>query len=331
MILPPGHEAPDFTLQNHLGKRVRLSDLKGPKAVLFFPTAFSFYCGNKIPGVDALGDDMKRMGIRHFLAISRESVYASRNFAEALGLEHYILYSDLDNRVAQSWGTFIPRGSQRVNKRAFLILDGDNIVRYSHDITIHPAEFNITKLLLDLKGLLAGPPPDKIAWEGMVVDESESVAIEAPKVGTMAPDFEVMDSRMNPVALSEYRGKNVVLVFYRYDFCPPCNELLLDLAGYREEFEKRGAVVLAINRDNPYTHRAWADEYGFNGAHLLSDMNSAVTHSWGLYVGGPERAHRKGVFIVDKTGKIAWKRILPSLEAKIPAIDLLTALDRISK
>ncbi len=329
MILPPGHLAPDFTLQNHFGKRVRLYDLKGPKAILFFPTAFSFYCGNKIPGVDALGEDMKRMGIRHFLAISRESVYASRNFAEALGLEYYILYSDLDNRVARSWGTFIPRGTQRVNKRAFLILDGDNIVRFSHDITIHPAEFNITKLLMDLKGLLAGPPPEKTEWEGPVVNGEDGDSLEAPKVGETAPDFEVMDSRMSPVALSEYRGKKVVLVFYRYDFCPPCNELLFDLARHRDEFEKRGAVVLAINRDNPYTHRAWADEYGFIGAHLLSDMNSAVARRWGLFVGGPERAHRKGVFIIDEKGKIAWKKVFPSLEATMPAIDVLAALDEI--
>lgn len=329
MILPPGHVAPDFTLQNHLGERVRLYDLKGPKAVLFFPTAFSFYCGNKIPGVDALGEDMQRMGIKHFLGISRESVYASRNFAEALGLEHYVLYSDLDNRVARSWGTFIPRGSQRVNKRAFFILDGDNKVRFSHDITIQPSEFDITKLLLSLREVLSGPAPEPGEWSGPVEDSEDDPLMESPKLGERAPDFEVMDSRMNPVALSEYRGKKVVLVFYRYDFCPACNELLFDLARNREEFDKRDAVVLAINRDNPYTHRAWADEYGFIGAHLLSDMNGAVARRWGLFVGGPERAHRKGVFIINEEGRIIWKKVFPSLEATMPAVDVLAAMDRL--
>ena len=269
------------------------------------------------------------MGIKHFLGISRESVYASHNFAEVLGLEHYKLYSDLDNRVAQSWGTFIPRGSQRVSKRAFFILDGDNKVRFSHDITIKPAEFDINKLVLDLKELLAGPAPEPGQWSGPQEEGEEDPQVDSPAVGEMAPDFEVMDSRMNPVSLAEYRDKKVVLVFYRYDFCPPCNELLLDLARHRDEFDKRGAVVLAINRDNPYTHRAWAEEYGFIVTHLLSDMSSAVAQQWGLFLGGPERAHRKGVFIINEEGRIAWKKILPNLEATLPAVDVLAAMDRL--
>jgi len=329
LILPPGHRAPDFTLENHLGQIVRLSDLEGPKAILWFPTAFSFYCGNKIPGVDAIATDMKRMGVRHFLAISRESIYANRSFAEALGLENYILYADLDNRVAREWGTFIPRGSQRVNKRAFFILDDEDIVRFSHDITLHPSEFDITKLLLGLKGFLAGPPPEPGEWEGPVEDVETVETFPLPEIGEMAPDFEVMDSRMNPVALNEYRGRKVALVFYRYDFFAPSNELLFDFARHRDEFEKRDSIVLAINRDNPYTHRAWADENGFIDTQLLSDMNSAVARRWGLFAGGPERAHREAVFIVDEKGIVRWRKLLPRLEASLPAADVLAALDEL--
>jgi len=327
LIIPPGHKAPDFTLLNHLGQRVRFYDLKGPKAVYFFPTAFSFYCGNKIPGMDALAPDMRRIGVRHFLAISRESIYANRNFSEALGLEHYSLYSDLDNRVAREWGTFIPRGSQRVNKRAFFILDADNIVRFSHDITLKPAEFDFTRMLMDLRQILSGPPPEAGDWDGPVEDIEEGGFHETPRIGERAPDFQVMDFKMNPVELSDYRGRKVVLVFYRYDFCPSCNQFLFDLAGKREEFTRRAAVVLAMNRDNPYTHKAWAEEYGFIGAHLLSDMNSAVVKRWGLYVGGPERAHRKGVFIIDEEGWLVWKKVFPRLDTMIPAQEVLDALD----
>ncbi len=329
MILPIGHAAPDFTLQNHLGEQVRLHELSGPKAIFFFPTVFSFYCGSKMPGMDAVAPDMVREGIKHFLGISRESIYASRNFVEILGLENYFLYSDLDNSVARSWGTFIPRGAQRVNKRAFFVLDGENVVRFSHDITLQPAKFDINKLLLDLPELLDGPPPEPGEWRGPVDEVEEPPVGPPPKVGDPAPDFEVMDSRLNPMTLAEYAGKKVVLVFYRYDFNPSCTDLLHDLARHREEFEKRGAVVLAINRDNPYTHRAWADEYDFISAHLLSDMNSAVARRWGLFVGGSERAHRKGVFIVDENGIVAWKKILPGPEETLPARELLEALDQL--
>ncbi len=43
MALKVGHFAPDFTLVNHLGENVRLSDFRGKKnvAIAFFPLAFT--------------------------------------------------------------------------------------------------------------------------------------------------------------------------------------------------------------------------------------------------------------------------------------------------
>ena len=38
--------------------------------------------------------------------------------------------------------------------------------------------------------------------------------------GTMAPDFALRDQDENTVRLSDYRGKNVVLVFYPGDDTP---------------------------------------------------------------------------------------------------------------
>jgi len=326
MILPPGHKAPDFTLDDHLGERVRLYDLEGPKCIFFYPTAFSFYCGNKIPGMDGMGNDMRDAGIRHFLAISRESVWANRHFAHMLGLEHYRLCSDLDNSVAKAWGTFIPRSSQRVNKRAFFVLDGDNVLRHSHDVTLRPAEFDLPRLLLDLEALLAGPPPEPGPWDGPIEDADESEIWDAPGPGDEAPGFEVMDFMMNPVTLKQYLGQKIVLVFYNYDFHPACDALLVDLAAHRDEFTRRGAVVLAINRDNPYTHKAWAEERGFIGAHLLSDMNSAVARRWGVYAGGPERAHRKAMFVIDEAGRVAWRKVFPKQETIVHSAEVLKVL-----
>ena len=43
MALKVGHFAPDFSLETHLGEKVRLSDYRGKKnvALVFFPLAFT--------------------------------------------------------------------------------------------------------------------------------------------------------------------------------------------------------------------------------------------------------------------------------------------------
>lgn len=42
MVLKIGQPAPDFTLKNHLGEQIRLSDYRGKNVVLaFFPLAWT--------------------------------------------------------------------------------------------------------------------------------------------------------------------------------------------------------------------------------------------------------------------------------------------------
>ena len=44
--------------------------------------------------------------------------------------------------------------------------------------------------------------------------------MELVQVGDSAPDFELLDSGGNSVKLTDFRGKYVVVVFYRLDFSP---------------------------------------------------------------------------------------------------------------
>ncbi|MDP6417949.1 MAG: redoxin domain-containing protein [Candidatus Krumholzibacteria bacterium] len=236
----------------------------------------------------------------------------------------------MDNRVACEWGTYIPSGTQRVNKRAFFLLDEENRIRYSHDITLKPSGFDLVWILSNLDSILGDPPPEPAPWDGPIPEEEEMPTGEIPAPGEEAPDFEVMESHMNPVALQDFRGRRVVLLFYQHDYSLACSELLLDYASQRGEFEKRDTVVLAINRDNPYTHRAFAKEFGFNDSHLLSDMNGAVARRWGLFVGGAERAHKKAVFLLDEKGRVLWSEVLKTQESLLPAREILAKLDELA-
>jgi peroxiredoxin len=101
----------------------------------------------------------------------------------------------------------------------------------------------------------------------------EGAASNAPlPVGTPAPEFVLPDAGGRSIALSEYRGQPLVLVFYPLDWSPGCSQQL-DL--YQQEldaFQQRGAQLLAISVDSIYSHGAWAAVRGLTFP-LLADFN----------------------------------------------------------
>ena len=82
-----GDEAPDFALRDQFGQDVRLSDFRGRKAVvlMFFPFAFTGVCTGELSGVRDRLDEFLTFDTE-VLAVSCDSVYALRTFAEAEGL-----------------------------------------------------------------------------------------------------------------------------------------------------------------------------------------------------------------------------------------------------
>jgi peroxiredoxin len=68
------------------------------------------------------------------------------------------------------------------------------------------------------------------------------------KEGNLAPDFELMDLNGNPVKLSDYVGKKVILNFWA-TWCPPCRVEMPQMAKIHEDYEEE-AVVLAVNLTN---------------------------------------------------------------------------------
>ena len=87
-----GGLAPDFTLRDQFGQEVRLSDFRGRKAVvlMFFPFAFTGVCTGELSGVRDRLDEFLSFDTE-VLAISCDSVYALRTFAESEGLNFPLL------------------------------------------------------------------------------------------------------------------------------------------------------------------------------------------------------------------------------------------------
>src|SRR3954470_7787288 len=78
--------------------------------------------------------------------------------------------------------------------------------------------------------------------------------------GTEAPDFALPSTPDQRVALSDFRGRPVILAFYPEDWSPVCSD---QMALYQEilpEFRKFNAELLGISVDGFWCHLAFAKD-----------------------------------------------------------------------
>lgn len=69
--------------------------------------------------------------------------------------------------------------------------------------------------------------------------------------GPKAPDFTLPGLKGGSVSLSDYLGKNVVLLDFWSTTCDPCMVEMPHLVAMYEKYKDRGFVILAISLDGP--------------------------------------------------------------------------------
>ena len=87
--------------------------------------------------------------------------------------------------------------------------------------------------------------------------------------GEPAPDFTLADIEGNSHKLSEYRGKDVVVVFWA-TWCGPCKLEVPHLKELRETLGQDKLAILAISREPEAIVKAFAEEQELNYTVLTS-------------------------------------------------------------
>ena len=93
--------------------------------------------------------------------------------------------------------------------------------------------------------------------------------------GVKIEDFTLPDENGNPVSLSDYKGKKVILYFYPKDNTPGCTA---EACSFRDEYDEiieAGAEVLGISPDPPESHIEFKKKYNLPFT-LLSDPEKKV-------------------------------------------------------
>ncbi len=130
MTLPAnGTRATDFTLPATSGQPLSLSSLRGRSVLLaFFPAVFTRVCDVELCSFrDDFSDFTAADAI--VVPISTDTTERQQEFKETERLPMELL-SDSDGRVSRQYGVFEEKRNR--SKRAYVLVDRDGIVRWSH-------------------------------------------------------------------------------------------------------------------------------------------------------------------------------------------------------
>jgi thioredoxin-dependent peroxiredoxin len=131
---------------------------------------------------------------------------------------------------------------------------------------------------------------------------------EIPNVGAPAPDFELLSDSGEPIKLSQFRGKKVILYFYPKDDTSGCTT---QACGFRDQYpliEEKNAVVLGVSPDGVKSHTKFKTKHNLPFTLLVDDQHS-VAEAYGVWVeksmyGKKYMGTARITFLIDEHGKI---------------------------
>ncbi len=144
--------------------------------------------------------------------------------------------------------------------------------------------------------------------------------------GADAPSFTLLDQTGEPVSLSDFKGRKVLVYFYPKADTPGCTAqscALRDVAG-----QVGDTAIVGISPDKPAKQARFDAKHGL-GFPLLADEDHAVAEAYGVW--GEKSMYGKkymgiirSAFLVDEDGRIAEAGY--NVKPKDTATNLLAAL-----
>jgi len=133
------------------------------------------------------------------------------------------------------------------------------------------------------------------------------------RIGQKAPDFSLYNSDKQKVNLSDFKGKNVLLLFFPQAFTGTCTQELCSTRDNIALYDKTNAQVFGISVDSVFTLAKYKEEQHLNFP-LLSDFNKDTATSYGTlydtFAFEMKGVAKRSAFIVDKEGIVQYAEVL---------------------
>jgi peroxiredoxin Q/BCP len=149
--------------------------------------------------------------------------------------------------------------------------------------------------------------------------------------GRVAPDFSLTSDTGAEVALSDFRGRPVILFFYPKDDTPGCTRQACGIRDAWDDFRAAGAEVLGVSILDEASKARFKAKYDLPFT-LLADPDHQVAEAYGVWVekrnyGKTYMGLERSTFVIDAEGRVAkvLRRVDPDTHAE-QALATLAAL-----
>ncbi|MCY7358555.1 MAG: thioredoxin-dependent thiol peroxidase [Rudanella sp.] len=127
-------------------------------------------------------------------------------------------------------------------------------------------------------------------------------------IGDVAPDFCTKDQNGQPLTLSDYRGKKVVLYFYPKDDTSGCTAQACDLRDNYADLRAAGYEVMGVSVDGEKSHQKFITKYELPFS-LIADTDKQVVEAYGVWqeksmYGRKYMGTARTTFLIDENGII---------------------------
>ncbi len=131
--------------------------------------------------------------------------------------------------------------------------------------------------------------------------------------GEKAPNFKLYSDEKKEVSLDDFKGQNVVLLFFPQSFTGVCTQELCSTRDDIAFYQNLDAQVLAISVDSVFTLGKFKEDQKLNFP-LLSDFNKEVSRAYdALYeewILGMKGVSKRSAFVIDKNGVVRYAEVL---------------------
>lgn len=133
--------------------------------------------------------------------------------------------------------------------------------------------------------------------------------------GQKAPDFTLFNTDRQEVSLTDFQGKNVVVLFFPMAFTSTCTAELCEMRDNISTYADLNADIVGISVDSPFTLAKFKEEQRlpFN---LLSDFNKEVSQAYDTYyetfVLNLKGVSKRSAFVIDQNGLVQYAEVLES-------------------
>lgn len=135
----------------------------------------------------------------------------------------------------------------------------------------------------------------------------------ALQIGQPAPGFTLFDTNKKEVSLSDFKGQNVLVLFFPLAFTSTCTAELCSVRDNIKMYEGFTAQVIGISVDSLYTLAKYKQEENLNFP-LLSDFNKETSQAYGAiyeqFGFGMRGVSKRAAFVIDEDGLIQYEEVL---------------------